>query len=50
MPPSQWVKERQNSCPMGRPSTALSTVAPVVVKPEVASNRQSTKPPKRPEK
>lgn len=42
MPPIQCVKERQNSRPLGRCSTAGSTEAPVVVKPETVSKKQST--------
>ena len=42
IPPSQWVKDRQNSRPMGRPSMAVRMVAPVVVKPEMVSKKQST--------
>ena len=41
MPPSQWMKERQKRMPRGRGSTAVRMDAPVVVKPEMASNRQS---------
>ena len=40
IPPSQWVKDRQNSSPMGSPSMAVRMVAPVVVKPEMVSKKQ----------
>ena len=43
MPPSQWVKERQNSTPLGIDSMSVRMEAPVVVKPEADSNTQSTK-------
>jgi hypothetical protein len=36
------VKERQKRMPRGRLSTAVSMLAPVVVKPETASKKQST--------
>ena len=42
MPPTQWVKLRQNSSPFGSASTSVRIVEPVVVKPEVASKKQST--------
>ena len=42
MPPSQWVKERQNSSPRLMASTSVRMEAPVVVKPEMTSNRAST--------
>ena len=38
MPPSQWVRERQNRIPWGRASMSANTVAPVVVSPDMASN------------
>ena len=41
MPPSQWVKLRQYNSPMGRASMSVSTLAPVVVKPDTVSKRQS---------
>ena len=41
IPPSQWVNDRQNSRPMGRPSMAVRMVAPVVVKPDMVSKKQS---------
>ncbi len=37
MPPSQCVSDRQKSTPWGRDSTSANTVAPVVVKPDIAS-------------
>ena len=37
IPPSQWVKERQNRIPCGRDSMSENTVAPVVVSPDMAS-------------
>ena len=43
MPPSQWVKLRQNSRHFGRSSTARRMLAPVVVKPDIVSNTASTK-------
>ena len=49
IPPSQWVKDRQNSSPMGSPSMAVRMVAPVVVKPEMVSKKQSINGPNRPE-
>ena len=42
MPPAQWVKLRQNNRPLGSASTSVSIVAPVVVKPETVSKKQST--------
>ena len=42
MPPSQWVKERQNRSPLDMGSTAVKMDAPVVVKPEMTSKRAST--------
>ena len=50
MPPSQWVKERQNRIPRGSASMSTRMVAPVVVKPEQVSKIQSTKDSKYPEK
>ena len=41
MPPSQWVKLRQNSSPCGIASGAVRMLAPVVVKPETVSNTAS---------
>ena len=41
MPPSQWVKLRQNSRHFGRSSTARRMLAPVVVKPDIVSNTAS---------
>ena len=49
MPPTQQEKDRHSSSPRGRPSTPLRIEAPVVVRPETVSNRQSTYPPNRPE-
>ena len=43
MPPAQWVKLRQKSRPFGTDSTSIKIVAPVVVKPEAASNTASKK-------
>ena len=37
MPPSHWVSWRQISSEFGSASTSVSTVAPVVVKPDMAS-------------
>ena len=42
MPPTQWVKLRQNRPPRVRGSTSVRMVAPVVVKPETVSKMQST--------
>ena len=42
MPPAQWVKLRQNSSPRGSASMSPRIVAPVVVKPETVSKKQST--------
>ena len=42
MPPTQWVKLRQNRMPLGRSATAGRMDAPVVVKPETVSNSAST--------
>ena len=42
MPPSQWVKLRQYRSPLGRASTSVRMLAPVVVKPETVSKTQST--------
>ena len=41
MPPSQWVKARHRRMPLGRDSMSVRMVAPVVVKPELASKIQS---------
>jgi len=43
MPPTQWVKLRQNRMPRFSDSTSVRMVAPVVVKPETVSKKQSTK-------
>ena len=42
IPPIQWVKERQNRMFWLRISTFATTEAPVVVKPETISKKQST--------
>ena len=42
MPPTQWVKLRQNSSPFGSASTSVRIVEPVVVKPDTVSKKQST--------
>ena len=42
MPPTQWVRLRQSSAACDMDSTSLRMVAPVVVKPEMVSNRAST--------
>ena len=41
MPPTQWVKLRQNRPPRLRGSTAVRMEAPVVVKPETVSKKAS---------
>ena len=41
MPPTQWVKLRQKSSPRGSASTSVKMVAPVVVKPDTVSKKQS---------
>ena len=43
MPPIQCVKLRQNSEQRAKASTLLSTLEPVVVKPETVSKNASTK-------
>ena len=43
MPPIQWLKLRQNKLPFVRPSTSDTTVAPVVVNPEIISKSASAK-------
>ena len=43
MPPSQWVKLRQYSSPLGMASTSVKMLEPVVVKPETVSKKQSMK-------
>ena len=43
MPPSQWVKLRQKSSPLLMASTSVRMEAPVVVKPETVSKKQSTR-------
>ena len=43
IPPSQWVKERQNSIERGRTSISVSMEAPVVVNPEQLSKKASAK-------
>ena len=42
MPPIQWLNRRQNMTPRGMPTRSVTTVAPVVVKPETDSNSAST--------
>jgi hypothetical protein len=37
MPPSQWVSWRQSSIERSTSATSVSTVAPVAVKPDIAS-------------
>ena len=41
IPPSQWVKDRQNRIPLGMASISVRIEAPVVVKPEQDSKIQS---------
>ena len=41
MPPSQWLNWRQKSIERSSPSTLVSTVAPVAVKPETDSKKAS---------
>lgn len=43
IPPTQCVRLRQKSGPFSRASTSLNMVAPVVVKPETVSKKQSKK-------
>ena len=43
MPPTQWVKLRQNRIPRCRGSISVRILAPVVVKPETVSKKASTK-------
>ena len=43
MPPTQWVKLRQNSPLRLKGSTAVKIVDPVVVKPETVSKKASIK-------
>jgi len=43
IPPSQWVKDRQNSIPLGKTSISVIIVAPVVVNPDTVSKNASTK-------
>ena len=50
MPPIQWVNALQKRMPRGWASMSVRMVAPVVVKPDTDSNRQSTKEGKVPEK
>ena len=42
MPPTQWVKLRQNNPPRDKDSTSVRILAPVVVKPETVSKKAST--------
>ena len=44
MPPSQCVTERHKRIPSGSASTSANTVAPVVVKPDIASKIAGTMP------
>ena len=39
MPPNQWVRLRQNRTERGRLSMLSSTVAPVVVRPDMVSKK-----------
>lgn len=41
IPPSQWVKERQNNMDLGSASMSVKIVDPVVVKPEQDSKKAS---------
>ena len=41
MPPIQCVKSRQNRSPRGMPGMSVTTVAPVVERPEAVSKRAS---------
>ena len=41
MPPSHWVRSRQKRMPLGLDWISVSTVAPVVVKPDMASKNAS---------
>ena len=50
MPPSQWVKARQNRMPLGRASMSVRMVEPVVVKPEQDSKIASIGVANQPEK
>jgi hypothetical protein len=43
MPPSQCISDRQNRTLRGMTSSPTSTVAPVVVRPDAASNTASVK-------
>ena len=43
MPPSQWLRLRQNSRPRGRSSTRTRMEAPVVVNPDMLSKKASVK-------
>ena len=42
MPPTQWVKLRQNKPPRLRGSISVRMLEPVVVKPETVSKKAST--------
>ncbi len=42
MPPSHWVSERHRSSEWGSAEISPRTVAPVVVSPLIASNKQFT--------
>ena len=41
IPPSQWVRERQNRIERGSPSMSRRIEAPVVVNPEMVSKKAS---------
>jgi hypothetical protein len=41
MPPSQWVVARHKSIECGNSSMSVTTVAPVVVKPDIVSKKAS---------
>ena len=43
MPPTQWVKLRQNKLDLLSASTSVRMLAPVVVKPDTVSKNASTK-------
>jgi len=44
MPPTHWVKERHSNRARGQLSSPVTTVEPVVVKPETDSNTASMTP------
>ena len=43
MPPNQWVRLRQKRMERGRLSMLVSTVAPVVVKPDMVSKKAAAR-------